>query len=720
MRGININAYFANIRIGDSVWDFIFNWGIVQSIDIKRHNAIKVAFKMGGIEQYDFQGRLYPNANQSLFWDQVLFEKPIYTKINFILKTLNEILGIPKELNVALPDGDIIIDKDVIPVKLREYLGKKVSGLKRTDKDGSIFYETDGMRVKNEWVKISVKPYTIYKEPRMVGYPPDVGQIGVSGKIDRTIRGRLSDKQVQEIRALRGKKTHKEIAEIYGIATRAIGCIQLGDAYRNVLNSDGTPYIPPSLRRRLTTKEIQEIRALRGKKTQKEIGKMFGVSKSLVESIQLKGSHKDVLNPDRSEYIRPSNRCNTFNYLSTLSRRKLSNEDVQNIREMRKKKCLTDIADAYNIAISTVDKIVRGITYEDILNRDGGKYIPLKTKYIGRDKNILGKSIQDVREREKEMSDKYISAKKLVEGLVEKGQLDSLKVEETIAEFVNSSDGIEKVEELISKLKGNVKKESSKVKQAGKSDKIDRKSHGELSDKEIQEIRALREKKTQKEIAEIYGIGRSTVSPIQLGRIYGDILNPNGFRYIPPLLIEHKFTLKEIQEIRVLRGKKSQEEIAEIYGVTIDCIGFIQRGKTYKNVLNPNGSKYVPPLLRSNLTLKDIQEIRELRRKKTSREIGKIYEIKASAVIQIQLGQTHKNVPNPDRSSYVIPPLLRLPIKLTTKEIQEIRALRGKKTGKEIGNIYKISKSAISRIQLGQIRRDIPDPNGFLYIPPQK
>lgn len=52
--------------------------------------------------------------------------------------------------------------------------------------------------------------------------------------------------------------------------------------------------------------------------------------------------------------------------------------------------------------------------------------------------------------------EKTAAARKLVEELVEKGQVDPLKVDETIADFVKSPDSIEKISELTSKLTGTI------------------------------------------------------------------------------------------------------------------------------------------------------------------------------------------------------------------------------------------------------------------------
>jgi len=68
-------AYFNEIKIGDMVWSIEFGWGVVTSIS--PHGMLEVHF--GGNKDrdfYDMEGKRYKWANQTLFWDEVKFEKP--------------------------------------------------------------------------------------------------------------------------------------------------------------------------------------------------------------------------------------------------------------------------------------------------------------------------------------------------------------------------------------------------------------------------------------------------------------------------------------------------------------------------------------------------------------------------------------------------------------------------------------------------------------------
>lgn len=47
-------------------------------------------------------------------------------------------------------------------------------------------------------------------------------------------RARLSDTQVREIRALQGKLTYAEIARLYGISKRMVGCVVNRESYKHV------------------------------------------------------------------------------------------------------------------------------------------------------------------------------------------------------------------------------------------------------------------------------------------------------------------------------------------------------------------------------------------------------------------------------------------------------------------------------------------------------
>ncbi|HLD91012.1 MAG TPA: hypothetical protein VI911_08380 [Patescibacteria group bacterium] len=66
---------FSEVRIGDRVWDIVYGWGKVRSVNAYRERFKVVFIRTYKELQYCYNGRLAPksnidpfNANQSLFW----------------------------------------------------------------------------------------------------------------------------------------------------------------------------------------------------------------------------------------------------------------------------------------------------------------------------------------------------------------------------------------------------------------------------------------------------------------------------------------------------------------------------------------------------------------------------------------------------------------------------------------------------------------------------
>ena len=75
--------YFDGIKQDDKVYDFLYGWGKVLAVYKNSCNCIIVSFNNGEQHQYDDNGfeidishkkKLY--KNQTLFWDELKFEKP--------------------------------------------------------------------------------------------------------------------------------------------------------------------------------------------------------------------------------------------------------------------------------------------------------------------------------------------------------------------------------------------------------------------------------------------------------------------------------------------------------------------------------------------------------------------------------------------------------------------------------------------------------------------
>ena len=70
---------FKNAKVGDKVWDFVQGWGVISTVIDAQSvtRPIHVKFDNGLDEKYTINGTLYPDiSNQTLFWDEIIFEVP--------------------------------------------------------------------------------------------------------------------------------------------------------------------------------------------------------------------------------------------------------------------------------------------------------------------------------------------------------------------------------------------------------------------------------------------------------------------------------------------------------------------------------------------------------------------------------------------------------------------------------------------------------------------
>ena len=125
-----------------------------------------------------------------------------------------------------------------------------------------------------------------------------------------------------------------------------------------------------------------------------------------------------------------------------------------------------------------------------------------------------------------------------------------------------------------------------------------------LSANQVQDIRGLRDGvKTSEEMAKIYQLPINTIFEIQLGKLYAAVPNPDGSKYVPrsPQRQEKtKLTADQIQRIRALRGNEKQDKTAKDYGTSVATVSKIQLGKAYKDVPNPDGFLFVPPVTKKS------------------------------------------------------------------------------------------------------------------------
>jgi hypothetical protein len=118
--------------------------------------------------------------------------------------------------------------------------------------------------------------------------------VPLDGPVAPVLRGALADDEVREIRRRRGITPQSELAALYGLSQGDISKIHLGKTYRHVPMETPIAPVPTGGVGDLPDTLIRQIRALRGVKSQREIASLFGVEPSMVCRIQLRQRYGHV------------------------------------------------------------------------------------------------------------------------------------------------------------------------------------------------------------------------------------------------------------------------------------------------------------------------------------------------------------------------------------------------------------------------------------------
>ena len=103
-------------------------------------------------------------------------------------------------------------------------------------------------------------------------------------KVPRLVRYKVTAEQVAEIRALRGKKTLRELADMFGISDGNVSNILAGRTWRSDTRRD----------RQFTAEEVARIKSLHGSRQGTKLAAEYGVSPATISRIQLGQSFANV------------------------------------------------------------------------------------------------------------------------------------------------------------------------------------------------------------------------------------------------------------------------------------------------------------------------------------------------------------------------------------------------------------------------------------------
>ncbi|MBA9027593.1 helix-turn-helix domain-containing protein [Peribacillus huizhouensis] len=201
----------------------------------------------------------------------------------------------------------------------------------------------------------------------------------------------------------------------------------------------------------------------------------------------------------------------------------------------------------------------------------------------------------------------------------------------------------------------------------------------------------------QKEIAEIFNVGITTVSAISRGR---------NFSHIPtdtPISTSYrKLKDKDATEIKKLlvQGNLTHEQIAKNFNVASSTITNISLGTTWKHieVAGFNAGKQD-----NKLSEESIQIIKELLKEgeMTLQKIADQFNVTKQAIHRIKTGKIYSHVKTQydDEINKT-----KERAKLTEQDVREVKLLlkQGNMTNAEIGEKYGVHRRTISDIRLGK------------------
>lgn len=97
---------------------------------------------------------------------------------------------------------------------------------------------------------------------------------------------KLTEADIQAIVALRGVRSQREIGRQYGIHQASVKDIQLGRRWGHLTRDVIIPLSPSEAARKLTPQHVYVIRALQGRQSQRDTARQFRVSQQQVSRIQ--------------------------------------------------------------------------------------------------------------------------------------------------------------------------------------------------------------------------------------------------------------------------------------------------------------------------------------------------------------------------------------------------------------------------------------------------
>lgn len=179
-------------------------------------------------------------------------------------------------------------------------------------------------------------------------------------------------------------------------------------------------------------------------------------------------------------------------------------------------------------------------------------------------------------------------------------------------------------------------------------------NQSKLTDKDVREIKKelLKNHKSKTELGEDYGVAGSVIVEIDKGRVWSHVNIPDknitypirdGFNKTNKTREKNSrstLTVEKVKNIKrlLLQENKTQQEIADEFGVTQAAVSAIKTGETWENVSVEDDEDLQHAKVNSPLSVSDVREIKKMldQGNKTQSEIARIFDVSQPTIWSIK------------------------------------------------------------------------------------
>lgn len=503
---------------------------------------------------------------------------------------------------------------------------------------------------------------------------------------------KLTNEQVLKIKKLLFKEelSCMEIADEYNVSEHIVYNIRSLKTYKNVTSpydeAIRLQFENSNSRQKLDEEAVYEIKKLLYEENYSdvEISKMYGVTDSTISLIRRGKNWSKV----KTEFDNSINRIKV---------EKLSTDEVEEIKYIiANNDSVTnkELAERFNVDSSAISNIRTLKSYFDVaIECNNAIYENNKHK---KKPNILTKN--EVVEIKKMLANQIISNRELAEKYnVDFSVISNIKL-------LKSHNGV-------ATEYNNILSEKYKMKD-------------KLTNIQVLEIKRLlfEDEYTCSEIADIFNVENYAIYRIRSLDSYKEVVSP----YDNELKLKSQNNKRKLNEEMVKEIKKliyeeklSDSEVAKMYNTKRETINSIRLGKIWSHVKTEHDD-IISEKKFENLSLDNVVQIKKLiaTTEITNKELAQKYKVDASSISNIKTLKSYIEIASEYNDTlFEKNKTKKNPNKLTSEQVSEIkkRLAMEEVPNKELADIYKVDRSAISNIKLLKVYKDVaPEYNDIL------